>query len=66
LPVYKYETKAGVVKWYASFWYTDWTGKKRKKKKEGFDKRSDAQAFEREFLPFNKGSLSRLVSWSFS
>jgi len=50
LPVYKYETKTGAKKWYAAFWYTDWTGKRRKKKKEGFDKRSDALAFEREFL----------------
>jgi len=50
LPVYKYKTKSGAIKWLAAFWYTDWTGKRRKKKKEGFDKRSDALAFEREFL----------------
>lgn len=56
LPVYKYETKSGIKKWYASFWYTDWTGKKRKKKKEGFDKKSDAQTFEREFLLKNSRS----------
>jgi len=56
LPVYKYETKSGSKKWYAAFWYTDWTGKKRKKKKEGFDKKGDAQAFEREFLLKNNRS----------
>jgi len=48
LPAYKYKTKSGAIKWYAAFWYTDWTGKKRKK--EGFLKKGDAQAFEREFL----------------
>lgn len=34
----------------ASFWYMDWTGKRKKKKKEGFDRKKDAQDFEREFL----------------
>lgn len=56
MPVYKYKTKSGAVKWYASFWYVDWTGKRRKKKKEGFDKKGDAQAFEREFLLKNSRS----------
>ena len=56
MPVSKYKTKRGAVKWMASFWYTDWTGARRKKKKEGFDKRSDAQAFEREFLLKNSRS----------
>ena len=56
MPVYKYETKSGIKKWYAAFWYTDWTGKKRKKKKEGFDKKGDAQTFEREFLLKNSRS----------
>lgn len=40
----------------ASFWYTDWTGKKKKKKREGFSTRSAAQAFEREFLLKNNRS----------
>lgn len=56
MPAYKYKTKSGTTKWYASFWYTDWTGKKRKKKKEGFDKKGDAQTFEREFLLKNSRS----------
>lgn len=56
MPAYKYKTKSGATKWYAAFWYTDWTGKKRKKKKEGFDKKGDAQAFEREFLLKNSRS----------
>ncbi len=56
MPVYKYETKSGAKKWYTTFWYTDWTGKRRKKKKEGFDKKADAQTFEREFLLKNSRS----------
>lgn len=56
MPAYKYETKSGAKKWYVAFWYTDWTGKKRKKKKEGFDKKSDAQDFERQFLLKNNRS----------
>lgn len=39
MPATKYKTKRGAVKWKASFWYTDWTGTRRKKKKEGFDKK---------------------------
>ena len=34
----------------ASFWYLDWTGNRKKKKKEGFERKKDAQDFEREFL----------------
>ena len=56
MPVKKYKTKRGVVKWKTSFWYTDWTGKRKKKKKEGFDKKGDAQTFEREFLLKNSRS----------
>ncbi|MDR1630041.1 MAG: site-specific integrase [Oscillospiraceae bacterium] len=56
MPATKYKTKSGAVKWKTDFWYTDWTGSRRKKKKEGFEKRSDALAFEREFLLKNKRS----------
>lgn len=56
LPPSKYKTKRGAQKWKAVFWYTDWTGKRRKKKKEGFDKKGDAQTFEREFLLKNSRS----------
>ncbi len=56
MPVYKYKTKGGVVKWYASFWYVDWSGKRKKKKKEGFLRRGDALAYEREFLLQNNRS----------
>ena len=47
MPTYKDE-KRGT--WYCSFYYTDWTGTKKKKKKEGFKKESEAKKFEREFL----------------
>jgi integrase len=43
-------------KWYSKFRYTDWTGKRVQKKKTGFVKKSDAQAWEMEFL--TKASLS--------
>ena len=51
MPAYKKISPAtGRASWYASFYYTDWTGKKRQKKKEGFEKRADALEFERGFL----------------
>ncbi len=53
MPVYKNEEKGT---WYASFYYTDWMGNKRKKKKEGFQTQREAKAFEREFL--NKAHAS--------
>nr|DAI56783.1 MAG TPA: Integrase [Caudoviricetes sp.] len=40
----------------AAFWYEDWIGKRKKKKREGFDTRSSALAFEREFLLKNSRS----------
>lgn len=47
MPVYKNEKRNT---WYASFWYKDWDGTRRKKKKEGFKTKREAQDFEREFL----------------
>lgn len=37
-------------KWYCSFYYTDYTGLRKKKKKEGFTTKKEADNFEREFL----------------
>lgn len=34
----------------ASFWYEDWTGKRKKKKKEGFALKREALDYEREYL----------------
>lgn len=49
-------------KWYSKFRYTDWTGKRIQKKKCGFVKKSDAQAWEREFLA--KASMSCDMSFT--
>ena len=49
-------------KWYSKFRYTDWTGKRVQKKKCGFVKKSDAQAWEREFLA--KASMSCDMSFA--
>jgi len=37
-------------KWQCFVRYTDWQGKQRRKHKRGFDKKADAEAWEREFL----------------
>ena len=36
--------------WFSSFYYTDWTGKKKKKLKRGFPTKESALKYEREFL----------------
>ncbi|MBR1763054.1 MAG: site-specific integrase [Eubacterium sp.] len=47
MPVYKDEDRKT---WYVSFYYTDWTGVKKRKLKRGFKRERDAKEFEREFL----------------
>lgn len=47
IPVYK-DKQRGT--WYASFYYTDWQGKRRIKKKRGFERQKEAKAYEQEFL----------------
>lgn len=47
MPAYKDEERNT---WYAQFYYTDWTGKKKLKKKRGFSRKKDALDFERNFL----------------
>lgn len=47
MPAYKDELRNT---WYASFYYSDWQGKRRLKKKRGFQRKKDAQAFGEEFL----------------
>lgn len=59
MSVYK-DPKTG--KWYCKFRYTDWTGKRVQKKKCGFLKKSEAQAWEREFLA--KSSMSCDMSFA--
>jgi integrase len=53
MPTYKDEERGT---WYCSFYYTDWMGKKKKKKKEGFKKQGDSKAFERDFLSKTQAS----------
>ena len=43
-------------KWYCSFYYTDWQGNRKRKKKEGFTTQREAKAYESDFL--NKMSLN--------
>ena len=51
MPAYKkISPSTGRASWYASFYYTDWTGKRRQKKKEGFDTKHAALDYERGFL----------------
>lgn len=47
MPAYK-DKERGT--WYASFYYTDWRGDRRLKKKRGFPRKKDAEEYEREFL----------------
>ena len=37
-------------KWYCSFYYTDWQGTRKRKKKEGFNTQREAKAWENDFL----------------
>lgn len=53
MPAYKNEKRGN---WYCSFYYSDWTGKKKKKKKEGFNTKREALQFEREFLEKSQAS----------
>ena len=46
MPAYKNQKG----KWNCKFYYTDWTGKRRQKKKEGFATKAEAKTFETDFL----------------
>ena len=46
MPAYK-DNNTG--KWYISCWYGDWTGKRKKKIKRGFETKREALEWEREF-----------------
>ena len=47
MPAYK-DTESG--KWYSSFYYTDWTGERKRKLKRGFDTKKEALAYEAEYI----------------
>ena len=57
MPAYKDEASG---RWYANFYYTDWQGKKVHKKKRGFERKKDAQAWEAEFLRSSSRSCDML------
>lgn len=59
MPAYK---DASTGKWYAKFYYIDYTGKKRQKLKRGFDLQRDAKEWERAFLERLAGSPDMLFS----
>ena len=47
--------------WYTAFYYTDWTGKRRKKLKRGFATKKEAQDWEKHFI-LEKSALHILRS----
>ena len=51
-------------KWNCQFYYTDWTGKKVKKMKRGFETKKEAQDWERHFKLEKASSL--LIDMGFS
>ena len=57
MPTYKDE-KRGT--YYCSFYYTDWTGAKKRKKKEGFKTQREAKAFEVDFLSKQQNNCNML------
>ena len=59
MPTYKDE-KTGL--WYCKFVFTDWTGKRKQKKKMGFKLQKDAKEYERQFLSKTSASCDMLFS----
>jgi integrase len=54
LPAYKDEKRNT---WYCSFYFTDWTGTKKLKKKRGFNTKREALAWERQFLEVKQADV---------
>ncbi len=52
MPAYKND--AG--RWYCAFYYKDWTGKRKKKKKEGFPTKREALEWERRYIEEQAGA----------
>ena len=59
MPVYKDEQRGT---FFCSFYYTDWTGARKKKTKRGFALKREAQAYERTFLEQTQGEPTMLFS----
>ncbi len=62
MPAYKYTLKNGKTMWYANFYYTDWTGKKKHICKRGFKTQREAKEYERSFLDQQNTSSDILFS----
>ena len=45
-------------KWLCQFYYTDWTGQRKKKRKRGFATKREALEWEREFLKKTQADLN--------
>lgn len=55
MPAYKDEKRNT---WFCSFYYSDWTGKKKLKKKRGFLTKREAISWERRFLEQQQGNIN--------
>jgi len=63
MPAYKYTLKDGkTVKWYANFYYTDWTGERKHICKRGFKTQREAKEYEKTFLDQQNNSSDILFS----
>lgn len=61
MPAYKYTIKStGKTKWYANFYYTDWTGERKHVCKRGFNTQREAKEYERHFLDVNVSKPSNI------
>lgn len=60
MPASKDPERAG--KWVAQFYFTDWTGKRKKKYKRGFSTKKEAQEWERDFLRKQKADMNMKVA----
>lgn len=50
MAAFKQTSASGKTTWTAKFYYKDWQGQSKQKKKEGFTTKREAQDFERDFL----------------
>lgn len=56
MPVKSYKDRNGKTKYYSAFYYSDYTGQRKKKKKEGFATAAAAKQYERDFIEQHNGS----------
>lgn len=63
MPTYKYTLKDGkTTRWYANFYFTDWTGEKKHVCKRGFKTQREAKEYERSFMDQEKSTSDILFS----